>query len=315
MNSQHRLQKIRIGWFIPLQRSRKDYDRVQASVWIRCLSLIEQLRPLGYHSTINQPWAPMDIAIFLRVEGDWAQRLLRFLKWRGVKTVYTAVVNYYQRQGNADKISHLVSDQQMHNCLSMTQAADAVITVSRYLKGMAETHNNDVFYLPDSVTRSHFHFTKATDDFNRTKLKLIWSGQSTKAATIDTLHDVIQDLPVTLTIVSNAPPKLKTPFDFVPWHYQTFPQEIVKGDICISPRILDNSYDQGHSNFKIMVFLAQGMPVLASPQDSYLEVIKDGYNGFICYTADDWRNHLQTLIENRALLSDMSTNAVASAER
>jgi len=306
--------KMRIGWFIPFQRSYKDYNRVMPSVWIRCLQLIEPLRSIGYGSVINQPWASMDIAVFLRVQGSWAQRLQRFLRRRGVKTVFSVVVNYYEREGNIARIRHSVHDDQIWNCIAMSNGADAVVTASHFLMERAKRHNQNVVYIPDTVTHKHFRFTKLPSDFERSTLMLIWAGHSVKAHFIDDVYKIAQDLPIRLTIIADRPPDLAAPFSFVEWRYETFPSKILEGDICISPRVLDNSYDRGHSNFKIMVFLVQGVPALVSPQDSYTEVIQDGYNGFVCRSPSDWREHLKELIADRNLLQTMSVNSVKSSQ-
>lgn len=307
-------KKIRLGWFIPLHRTLKDYNRVMASIWIRCLEMVGPLQTMGYESVINQPWAPLDIAVFLRIQGFWGQQLQRFLQWRGVKTVFSVVVNYYEREGNVAKIADSISDEQIKNCIAMTKGTDAVIAASNFLVKRSERYNPNAVYIPDSVNQEHFRFTKPISDFDRSPLMLIWAGYSVKAHFIEEVYKTLQDIPVQFSIIADQPPALDVPFDFVEWRYETFPREILKGDICISPRVLDNSYDRGHSNFKIMVFLAQGVPVLASPQDSYLEVIRDGYNGFICHTPEDWRKYLLQLIENRTLLRQMSVNAKESAK-
>lgn len=308
------MKKIRIGWFIPVQYNYKDYNRVMASVWIRCLQLIEPLQTLGYESTINQPWKKVDIAIFLRVQGSWAQKLQRYLQWRGVKTIFSVIVNYYEREGNIEKIRRTVTDEHIKQCITMTREANAVVTCSHFLRTRAEQHNDNVFYLPDTVTRRHFNRTKNTLDFDRLPLKLIWSGKASKAHFLEDVYNTVSDLPIELIIIADEPPLLNVPYKFVQWRYETFPEEIVKGDICISPRILDNSYDYGHSNFKIVVFLAQGVPVLASPQDSYLEVVNNGDNGFICPDLQSWRSNLLHLIEHRSLLQEMPEKCIQSAE-
>lgn len=305
---------LRIGWFIPWHRTLKDYDRVLASVWIRCLELIGPLQELGYKSTINQPWAPMDIAIFVRLQGPWAQRLQRFLQLRRVKTIYSAIVNYYQYEGNMPTSSYAMSRQQIDNCIAMTIQANAVLTASRHILAQAQKYNPNAAYVPDSVGEKHFCLTKPVSDFERSPINLIWAGHASKAHFIDQVMASLQQLPVKLTVLAEHPPDLKTPFKFVRWRYETFPGEIIKGDICISPRVLDNSYDLGHSNFKIMVFLAQGVPALVSPQDSYVEVVRNGFNGYVCQTTEDWVTYLQAMLQDRSQLAEMSRNAIESAQ-
>jgi glycosyltransferase involved in cell wall biosynthesis len=275
--------------------------------------MIKPFKTIGCKSMTNKPEADADIAIFFRVKGKKIEKQLMQMKDRGIKTVFDVNVNYYEQKGNLQRMRGLVSDEQVRDCISMTKKADAVVTASRFIQRRAERHNSHVHYIPDSVNQDHFSFRKSPDSFSKERLNLVWSGHSEKAAYIDSVAENLSDLPVTFTVISNKPPKLKTPHRFVQWHYKRFPRDIVKGDICISPRILDNSYDKGHSNFKILVFLAQGIPVLASPQESYAEVVQNHYNGFICQNFGDWKRWVKYLIENRHVLDEMSQNAVASA--
>jgi hypothetical protein len=46
------------------------------------------------------------------------------------------------------------------------------------------------------------------------------------------------------------------------------------GGVIISPRQLANPYNQSHTEWKITLGMAVGLPVIASPQPSYLDVAK-----------------------------------------
>ncbi len=79
-------------------------------------------------------------------------------------------------------------------------------------------------------------------------------------------------------------------------------QDIIKADIGIAPRMTDNPYDKAHSFFKIGVFLAQGVPVIASPVPSYKQFLSDGTAGSICDTLDSWAKTLELVDKDRNLL-------------
>lgn len=302
---------MKILWMIPEYPNYQDYNRVLASVWIRCLQLLLPLKRLGHESIINKPSAKADIAIFFRIQDRNAQSIMEEMKKKGTKTIFNVVVNYYERVGNLNKVS--ISDQQISDCIRMTELADKVIVSSRFLLGPASRHNKNTVYIPDTVSREHFRCTKRREDFFKDVLDLRWAGHAVKASFLNDFYPAFKDLPVKFTVIAEKRPDLDFPFEFIKWDYRSFPQDITAGDICISPRIIDNSYDQGHSNFKIMVFLAQGVPALVSPQDSYLEVIRDHYNGFVCEGIDQWRERVIYLLSHRDILPEMSLNAIESS--
>jgi glycosyltransferase involved in cell wall biosynthesis len=64
-----------------------------------------------------------------------------------------------------------------------------------------------------------------------------------------------------------------------------------------APRILENSYELAHTEYKITLGMAAGLPALASPQASYVQALSNG-GGYICSTETEWSNHLMDLFHN-----------------
>ena len=83
----------------------------------------------------------------------------------------------------------------------------------------------------------------------------------------------------------------------------------MEGDFCISPRRTDNTYDLGHSHFKIGVFMAQGVPALCSALPSYKELIRKTDGGMICQSDLDWVTVLDNILEDRESLWRWSKGA------
>ena len=117
---------------------------------------------------------------------------------------------------------------------------------------------------------------------------------------------LLRERNISLIVISEKKPKLSDSFEHIPWSYYTFPKTILKGDFCISPRETDNSYDLGHSHLKVGIFLAHGIPALASPIPSYVEVIEKTKGGKICESSSEWVSALDEIVENPESLWELS---------
>ena len=189
----------------------------------------------------------------------------------------------------------------------------------------AELHSC-VHYVPDSVDRRHFRLSKPLNDFNRRPLRAIWSGAPNKVDELLPILPLLHERKIPLTVITSADhlpaftrralSLVRIPYRFVPWRYASFPQRILDGEICLVYRSVDNTYNQGHSFYKIAVFMAQGVPVLASPVPSYAEVIRDGENGRIVAEngVEAWGAEIDEINADRTRLVEWSQRSVAAIE-
>jgi len=309
-----------INWFIPeeglsFSRFRQicglspyNYDRHLASVWIRCLQLIPYLSVHGVRSLINDKHAKADIAIFLRRYDSKSLELLKNQKDKKAKVILDLCVNYFDvtglfpgGYGSTEKVSNQIK--------KLVEQTDLVICASDYIRKKASENHSYTEYIPDSINYEYFRCKKVKRDFEKSKLSAIWSGQSVKSDEIAELYLTLKERSIPLTIISNKNINLPGPYKYIPWSYYTFPKNIVKGDFCISPRSTDNTYDLGHSHFKIGVFMAQGVPALAAPLPSYKEVIGKTGGGRICASDREWEIELDEVLENRKRLWEWSQAA------
>ena len=317
---------LRVCWILPFHTRYDDYNNVQASVWIRALQLFDPLEQLGVQSVVGDMESDCDLAVFLRVQDERAQKLARTFRRRGVPTVFNAVVNYFQREGNREVLDVRVPQNLVEDCIAMAAICDATIAASRFIADQAENHSERVFYIPDSVDLDHFSGGYLNQESLDRKLILGYAGVSTKAEEIDSIWPTALTSQPELLCISEKPPELSCDFEFVSWKYETFPQNLLRAHLGIAPRRIDNSYDRGHSSFKILVFLAQGIPVLASPVPSYDEVLKDGENGYFCADSKQWQSRIEQFLECpehlhelskhcRSSVSEFSTKRIAASHR
>ena len=87
-------------------------------------------------------------------------------------------------------------------------------------------------------------------------------------------------------------------FEYVIWKLETVYQEILGCDIGIIPWPKIGEQQKIKSVNRLVMFMALGMPVIASPIPSYLEIIKNGENGFIAKTAQEWEKYIVFLRDN-----------------
>ena len=189
----------------------------------------------------------------------------------------------------------------------MVSVADVVLTASPYIEQRARQFHPRVRCLPDSIDRLHFCLDKAYSSPH--PVTAIWCGYSIKANELTPFLALLAKRKIPLTIVSDRKPALPLPFEFVRWRYASAPRDLLRGDFCIAPRQLETPYNLGHSLFKIGVFLAQGVPALASPVPSYREILIHERTGLLCQSLGEWEEALERVRANRDLLPVWSREA------
>jgi len=301
---------LAVAWSVPVNH--RNYDRMPASVWIRCFQLIPYLERLGIRSTVNDVRGKADVSVFVRMQDETAYRLAAEAKARGTKVALDLCVNYFDETGMLDG-GYGVTRVHVDECLRMVSLADVVIAGSAYIASRAREFHPRVSYLSDSVNREHFRYTKAYDAargwFAPRPVTAAWCGYAVKALELEPFLPLFAARKIPLVIISERRPPLSIPFRHIRWRYASLPRSLVRADFCIAPRQLDSSYNLGHSLFKIGVFLAEGVPALASPVPSYREVLIPERTGLLCDSLGDWEEALDRVREDRDLLRRWSAEA------
>jgi len=306
---------IKVNWLIPVNH--RDYNRMPASIWIRCLQLIPYLEERGIRCAVNDPDGKADVTIFVRWQNKQAYELARKQKQKGQRIIFDLVVNYFE-EAKVPYVGKPVTRKHIDETLRMLSVADVVTCASAYIAQRAREFHPQVEYLPDSIDDHHFRYVKPVEDFYRPKLRAIWSGVAVKARELEPILPLLQRRDIELVVISNKRPCLKRPgrfwkrrfrYRFVSWRYETFPGHILDGEICVTHRSIDNPYNKGHSLFKIGVFMIQGIPAIASPLPSYQEILKNGSGGRICYSIGEWKEILDEVLKDRDILVQWSRQA------
>lgn len=97
-----------------------------------------------------------------------------------------------------------------------------------------------------------------------------------------------------------ASEEMKDMSDFirvVRWSADTEVAELAKVDIGIMP-LGANEWEEGKCSYKAIQFMGIGVPVVVSPTQANLKLVKHGENGYVARDASEWRIAIQRLAED-----------------
>jgi len=320
-----RQKRLHVGWIIWDQLKKTPFHRRAAVVKTGGIGLNRFWWIANYVNShpeyhvqygMYRRWKHYDVLLFLKSMGAQSLQLMREHQKRGGVAIFDANVNYYHIDGENYYEGMLPVDAQRRQAIEMTASADAVIADSRYIANIAAQYNSNVRWIPDNVCMDlvpQYQHRKR----NCKKLRLLWSGQAVKLFELLAIEKVLlgHASNIELILVTNSlgaldrwRPGLKARIirllDKVEHQiieYRSIEQLFgiyLEGGVLISPRFLDNTYNFGHTEWKITLGMACGRLALCSPVPSYLDVAeRAGGKGIrVCKSAMEWQEMLALLI-------------------
>ena len=273
----------------------------------------------GAQYSAYHPLGRYDAVVFLKSMSDESHRLAQCLRARGTRVIFDLNVDYLTPASGTFYYEGMApSPEQRRQALAMMAASDALIADSSHLEDICRPQHPCVRWIPDNVDMRHAPPRRA---WSRTgKLDLLWSGEAVKLFELLCIEDVLREFAshVRLTLVTSTLDALHRWFS--PWRerfdallaavehrivpFRSVPHLLeiyAAGGVFISPRFLDNTYNLGHTEWKIALPMACGRIALGSPLPSYLDVAERsaGHGLRICREAAEWRENLEALLSGR----------------
>lgn len=119
------------------------------------------------------------------------------------------------------------------------------------------------------------------------------------------LTDLAQRLNLTVRVVGAGPQTDIPPrFEFLPWSEAEEIRLIQGMDIGIMP-LPDEPWARGKCGYKLIQYMACGLPVIASPVGVNADIIDHGSNGFLATAPQDWAGGIAALAEDTTLRRTM----------
>jgi glycosyltransferase involved in cell wall biosynthesis len=297
-----RAPELRVGWATAstLTAKRATFRGLETSVAMRIANVARWLNAnTRIRNELYQSGRRYDVVVFAKAMDERVRAESERVRARGGRVVFDANVNYYEIWGEYDLPGTKPTEEQRGDALAMTQEADAVVADSTYLLGIVRRLNERAEWVPDNVDLGIF---RPRPRHEGRRLRLAWSGRSHKARPLTLLLDPLAELgDVELVVVSDArPPELDALGGVVPCSFETFDlhgyaRTLRSCDAIVSPKRLVNGYELGHTEWKITLGMAAGLPAVASPQQSYVEAIEADGGGIVASSAEEWRAAFERL--------------------
>ena len=313
-------RRLSVGWATSssLAADRATFRGLETSVAMRIANVGRWLnRNLPIRSEMYRPERRYDVVVFVKAMDDRARRERDRVQAAGAKAVFDANVNYYEIWGDYELPNTQPTEEQRAAAVEMTERADAVVADSTYILDVVKTLNDRATWIPDNVDLRLFRRPRRHRP--GTPVRLVWSGRSTKAQPLTLLPQLGEALRgFELVVVSDRePPELDElraalPTSFERCDLRRYARTLRTSDVIISPKRLVNGYELGHTEWKITLGMAAGLPALASPQRSYVEAL-DGGGGIVADSREEWERALEALrdAERRA---DLGSRARATVQ-
>ena len=309
----------RIGW-LPFDDPYLHIDISKTDTYIRMryknIADALALQSFGHHEIYRDDQS-YDAVVFLKSglrQIERFEKIASELKKRHIPFLYDLNVNYLEVWGEFIEDYLRPTSAHIAHAFAMFDMADGVVADSGYLGQVAAKYHANVNVVPDNVNLKHHRYTKIHRNSSE-DLVVGWCGVSVKSYHLKSIEKVLKKIydcrKVHYLFISDGqlkyPPDV--PYELRIFNYDRFPKDIFECDICISPKVLNNSYEFGHTEFKITTFMAQSVPPVVSPQPSYVEAVRHGQNGYLVYTDEEWETHIKALIDDPALRNRMGLAA------
>ncbi|WP_442496920.1 glycosyltransferase family 4 protein [Methylobacter sp. sgz302048] len=135
-----------------------------------------------------------------------------------------------------------------------------------------------------------------------------WIGQRSTASFLEPYKQLFERLlsagQARFTAIGIDALSLGLPMESIPWTEKTEASSIASFDIGIMP-LVDEPFERGKCGYKLIQYMACGLPVVASPVGVNCQIVEHGVNGFLAETPEQWEQALQMLLVDEGLRQRM----------
>jgi glycosyltransferase involved in cell wall biosynthesis len=233
--------------------------------------------------------------------------LERILHWSGVPYLvdYDDAL-FHQYDSHQNGLVRMLLGNKIANVI---RNSELVIAGNQYLADYAESSGaKRIEILPTVVELDHYPMKVAVDtDHDVFTVGWIGSPSTSKYLTLaaPVLTELCKETNGCVRLIGSGNvifPDVRV--EILPWSEETEVALLQTCDVGIMP-LPDEPWTRGKCGFKMIQYMACGLPVVASPVGVNKEIVEHGVNGFLAVTNDEWLTALSTLRDNPELRRKM----------
>jgi glycosyltransferase involved in cell wall biosynthesis len=207
--------------------------------------------------------------------------------------------------------------------------SDAVVVGGHELYDYVKKHNEMIFMIPTCVDLKKYLCHPAPRN-NYVRLGFIGSPTTTIYLNLCLKHltKLAQSYDFELRVVSAGSSAEYQPYrplfekfekngvnlKLLPWSINNEFHHLQNVDIGLTS-LPDGGWERYKCGFKVINYMAAGIPPVASKVGEHCYIIQDGFNGFLCKNDQEWTCKLEKLIEDETFRRNMGSNARETAEQ
>lgn len=265
-----------VAWLVP------HLDLNNPSIRLRRFNIHEKLKAMGVESKMISGYYGKSVydirneigdanVVIVTQFGNEDYEIMRYLKAQGKKLAYdhNEALFGYPMEGECFKES------------------DVVVCCSTVLAEMTKNLGfGPVAVIKDAIEEFEAPSPVYENRYERPKAVYMGMGGNSFLAN-DWLRETVEKAGyelVTITEWENAT---------IRWNPKTWPQDLCNCDVVLCPQ--RKEVQPAKSNVKVTTAMALGLPVIATPIQSYKEVIQHEINGFLADGFEEWNDALEKL--------------------
>lgn len=191
--------------------------------------------------------------------------------------------------------------------------ADRVTAGNAYLvahaKGAVSTA--DVLLAPTPVDTERYvpSERKSPTEWNSTGARIGWLGSRSTRAYLDAIRPSLaavlsEHTGAAVCVMADRAPDLGVPVEFTPWSEAAEVPFLQSLDVGLMP-LSDDEWSRGKCGFKLLQYMACGVPSIASPVGVNVDIADSGTAALLAGGTEEWTNALRRLLGDRALAAEL----------
>lgn len=322
---------MRILALVPYPRGRAPGQRYRIEQWAPLLEkrgaqvVFEPFRCEALHSLMSQPgklpqktflmlsalWRRLQLlrrirefdCVFIYTEAAmlgpaFIERLLRYMRVPIVFDFDDAIFLHYTYISPVSRYLRLLKFP--GKTKTICQLADHVLAGNPYLAEYASKFNPKVAIVPTTINTA---ICTTNGSRPRSRLPVIgWTGSYSTLQYLNSLGPTLQQLAkrerFKLRVIGVSSYKLPgVEVEALAWRSATEIADLREIDIGIMP-MPDDGWTRGKCGLKALQYMALGIPTICSPVGVNTTIIRDGVNGLLATSEEEWLNQLSRLIHS-----------------
>ncbi len=200
----------------------------------------------------------------------------------------------------------------------MIRRACAVITGNGSLSRYARQFNHNVTLIPTVIDLNRYA-PKSAYGTSDGRIVVGWIGTYSTSSYLRSFEQVFTNIAARCNIVLRCVGEGQrftmrgVEVESIDWSQDTEADVVRSFDIGIMP-LTDDEFARGKSGYKLIQYMACGVPALGTALGANKEIIQDGVNGLLAASMEEFEAKLETLINDETVRERLGRNGRRTVE-